>query len=77
MMKLIKFRTISNDFFPFIFQQLAKLHALWIAMRRMQPNLYYSAVNPHLHQVYEAKAVEDAIKETEVYFIEYWNFQLL
>lgn len=53
-------------FYP-LFQQLAKLHALLIAMRRLQPALYYSRVDPHMHTIYEDSAMEGVIKRFEVF----------
>lgn len=32
-----------------LFKKLAKMHALFIAMRRVQPQQFYSKVDPHLH----------------------------
>ncbi|XP_031638919.1 uncharacterized protein LOC116351033 [Contarinia nasturtii] len=52
----------KDDIFA-ILKILAKLHALCIAMRRLQPHLFYSNVDPYLHNVY-SRSFLDTIKFT-------------
>ncbi|XP_055317996.1 uncharacterized protein LOC129576655 [Sitodiplosis mosellana] len=48
-----------------ILKRLAKLHALTIAMRRLEPTMFYSKVDPHLHTRYNGSFLETLINITD------------
>lgn len=48
-------------------QRLAKLHALIIAIRRLQPDVFYSKIDPHLHTRYNDSYLDSLINITDVF----------
>lgn len=65
------FEYVSNnlDEIPFL-KQLAKLHSLCIALRRLQPDIYNTKIKPFLKSVNlnENPKIHEAINVKKIYF---------